>query len=653
MGIIKRVSNIRAVFFACLGLGLLTLAVYFPVGNFEFQSYDDQRYVAANPIIKAGLTRQGVEWAFGFHVSNWHPLTWISHMLDAQLFGMNAGAHHLVNLSLHVANIILLLLVLNRMTRALCPSAVVAALFALHPMHVESEAWVAERKDVLSTFFFMLTLWAYTSYAESKVHPPEPSAQEGRAVRNYVLAILFFTLGLLSKPMLVTLPIVLLLLDYWPLQRVPTKNAKTEFKCVLPLLWEKVPFLLLAMGSSVLTFLAQKSGGAVASLELFSFEARIANACVAYLGYLGKLFWPMDLAVIYLPPVRWPVWRLITAVVVLAGVSALAVWQRFRRPYIIVGWLWFLGTLVPVIGLVQVGSQYMADRYSYVPFIGCFISLAWAGWDFLSSQRGHLESAQGIFSKQRPAFNLIAGGVFWAGPVLLIGTAAAVTRNQLEYWRTPESLFRHCIQATTDNYIAYNNLGAILVNRGKYDEAGPFYAEALRINAGFAETWMNMGTLLAIQGDATNAVEYLQQSVRLAPGCAECYGKLAVTLSQLGRIADAVSAYRESLGLAPDQVAACNNLAWILATHPDSQLRNGPEAVQLAEHACLLTDYKQPLLVGTLAAAYAEAGRFSEAAAMADKAIELANEAGQKEIVRKNRELKALYDARQPYREAP
>lgn len=495
---------------------------------------------------------------------------------------------------------------------------------------------------------------------------------------NYWLALLFFTLGLLSKPMLVTLPFVLLLLDYWPLKRFVIEDEKSKIKKVIPVFLEKVPFFLLAIGSSVVTFLAQRSGGSVASLQLFSFESRVANALAAYASYLEKLIWPAKLAVLYLPPEHWPFWRLTVAVLLLGGITMLAIWQVRLRPYLIVGWLWFLGTLVPVIGLVQVGSQYMADRYSYVPFIGCFICVAWGCRDLAKHQSLHwgYESKNGSKKDPSPrrspfrrgegesstvkeapgigetlAVRFMERGVLWAGSLLVIAAAALTTRNQLAYWHTSESLFRHCVEVTTDNYIAYNNVGAILVNQGKYAEAKPFYAEALRINPAFPDTVMNMGTLLAIQGDVTNAVRYLQQSVQLAPESAECYGKLAVAFSEQGRIQEAVFSYRESLRLKPDQVPACNNLAWILATHPDAQLRNGSEAISLAEHACQLTRYKEPMLVGTLAAAYAEAGRFPEAASMAEKAIKLANTAGQKELANKNRELIELYRAGKAYHE--
>jgi tetratricopeptide (TPR) repeat protein len=680
----------------CALLGLLILVVFWPVSRFDFQAYDDQRYVAANPAVRSGLTRQGLAWALGYHISNWHPLTWISHMVDVQLFGMNSGAHHLTNVFWHIANSVLLLLVLKRMTGALWRSAFVAALFAFHPMHVESVAWIAERKDVLSTFFFMMTLWAYTGYVQSQAQSPKSKADapsrehesqrtSGKSDRrkrlNYWAAILFFSLGLLSKPMLVTLPFVLLLLDYWPLQRLKIKNQLPPKEESLPLLYEKVPFFLLAVASSVLTFLAQRSGGSVASLQLFSFESRIANALAAYAGYLEKLIWPTKLAVLYLPPASWPIWYLAVAFLILAAITVLAVWQIRLRPYFIVGWLWFLGTLIPVIGLVQVGSQYMADRYSYVPFIGCFICIAWGGWDLVKgwqelkscpspspspsglaaltlwrSGRGEGESCTVEKTGGESAITNSRAwqrGPVWGVCLLVLAATALTARHQLGFWQTPESLFRHCVQVTSDNYVAYNNLGASLVNQHRYDEAKTFYQESIRINPAFPDVMANMGTLLALQGDITNAMSYLQRAVELNPESAESYGKLGVALSEQGRAQDAIACYRESLRLRPDQVPACNNLAWILATNPNSGLRNGVEAVGLAQHACQLTGYKQPLLVGTLAAAFAEAGRFSEAIGTADKAIELATSVGQKELAQKNRELRNLYQSGQAYHETP
>ena len=666
---VEKNAKSRGSYLACTLIALLTLLVFWPVRTFEFQSYDDQRYVAANAAIKDGLTAQGIVWAFTtFHVSNWHPLTWLSHMLDVQLFGFNAGAHHFTSLCFHLANTLLLLLVLKQMTGAVWRSAFVAALFALHPTHVESVAWVAERKDVLSAFFFMLTLWAYTLYVErgegrrAKGEGTETQSFHLPTAVYYWCSVIFFALGLLSKPMLVTVPFVLLLLDYWPFRRFQLTTYESGIKDFLPFLVEKIPFFLLAIGSSVVTFLAQRSGGSVASLQVFSIEERLANALAAYAGYLEKLFWPFDLAVLYLPPQQWSSGYIAAAALVLVGITLLLIWRREKFPYLAVGWFWFLGTLVPVIGLVQVGSQYMADRYTYIPYIGCFIGLAWGGWELakeLVSFTARPRSREALTKQAARAVEdsstqhlLVGKTVLWTVALLLFGAAGLRARNQLEFWRTPESLFRHCIEVTTNNYVGYNNLGAILVNQHRYEEAKGFYTEALRINPAFPDAVMNMGTLLALQGDLTNAIQYLQRAVQLSPDSAEAYGKLGVALSQQGRTADAVSCYRESVRLKPDQVPACNNLAWLLATYPDAQLRNGPEAVRLAEHACELTAYKQPMLIGTLAAAYAEAGRFSDATNAACKAIALASAASSAELADKNRKLLELYRSGQAYHEA-
>jgi tetratricopeptide (TPR) repeat protein len=555
----------------------------------------------------------------------------------------------------------------------------VAALFALHPMHVESVAWVAERKDVLSTFFFILTLWAYTRYAQKSkakrldagVQSPKSKVQtpglRHRISWDYALALILFALGLLSKPMLVTVPFLLLLLDLWPLGRIEFKKGKPTITENLPLMLEKVPFLLLSVVSSVITFVAQRSGGSVASLELFSFDSRLENALAAYVGYLQKLVWPSKLAVLYLPAVEWPVWQLGLGLVLMVGITTAVLTQIRMRSYLAVGWFWFVGTLVPVIGLVQVGSQYMADRYSYVPYIGCFICLVWGVWDLVSrfSTKGHPKLVSSPPQTDRnegkgasaPALSKAAHISSWGrllaglACVLVLGALAIVTRNQLEYWRTSETLFRHCIEVTKDNYIAYNNLGAFLVNQHRYTEAKPLYTEALHINPKFPDALINMGTLLALQGDITNALSYLQQGVQLAPASAESIGKLGVALAEQGRMSDAVACYRESLRLNPNQIPACNNLAWILATNPDTQLRNGAEAVAWGEHACKLTDYVQPMLIGTLAAAYAEAGRFPEAVSAAQRAIHLASAAGQTDLAQKNRQLLELYRAGEPYRE--
>ena len=361
----------------CLALALVTFALYAPMLRHGFINLDDQQYITANDHVRAGLTWSGVVWAFKTsEAANWHPLTWISHMTDCQMFGLNAGGHHLVNLLFHIANTLLLFFWLNKLTGALGRSFFVAALFAWHPLHVESVAWAAERKDVLSAFFWMLALIAYARFANlSKVQSPKSKV-------FYILALFLFACGLMSKPMVVTLPFVLLLLDFWPLQRFPISDFR--FPVFFRLVLEKIPFFALAFASCLITYLVQKSGGATWSQAALPFHARIANALVAYVRYISKTFWPADLAVIYPYSRHWPAVLVGGAALVLAAWTGLFLWRARRNPHLIVGWLWFLGTLVPAIGLVQVGSQSMADRYTYIPGIGLFIVIVWGANDLLS-----------------------------------------------------------------------------------------------------------------------------------------------------------------------------------------------------------------------------------------------------------------------------
>jgi hypothetical protein len=362
----------------CLFLTVASISTFWQVLYHEFVDYDDFQYVVENIHVRSGVTWEGIVWAFtATHMSNWHPLTWLSHMMDCQIYGMKAGMHHLTNLLIHVANTLLLFVILKRMTRALWRSAFVAALFALHPLHVESVAWIAERKDVLSTLFWVLTMLTYVRYVERP------------GLVRYVLVLLSFALGLMAKPMLVTLPFVLLLLDYWPLQRVRMGQSRAgdmprinrsetigdQKVVVFRLIWEKAPFFLLAAASGTVTFLAQQSGGSVRSLDLLPIQIRLANALVAYIAYIGKMIWPFKLAVFYPHAGMPPAWHVVGAGLLLACVSVMVIRAAQRSPYAIAGWLWYLGTLVPVIGLVQVASLSMADRYTYVPLIGLFMSL--------------------------------------------------------------------------------------------------------------------------------------------------------------------------------------------------------------------------------------------------------------------------------------
>jgi Flp pilus assembly protein TadD len=634
----------------CALLGGVTLALFWPVCHHGFIVYDDGQYVSENPYVASGLTWPNIVWAFThFHSGNWHPLTWISHMVDVQFFGMRPGLHHLTNVFFHSANTVLLFLLLNAMTDAFWRSAIVAGLFALHPAHVESVAWLAERKDVLSAFFFILTLLAYVGFAKRcKIYDENPKAEENPQFRNpksgetlisearkrrvyYVLTVVCFALGLLSKPMLVTAPFVLLLIDYWPLQRIPWVQG-LKSKAGRRLILEKVPLLGLSAASCIVTYLAQKTGGAVDTLERVPLEARLSNAVVAYLHYLIKLLWPSKLAILYLRPEHWLGWEVGLGILVLAGLTFLSLLAWRKYPWTPVGWLWFLGTLVPVIGLVQVGNQYMADRYTYIPYIGCFIMMVWTAWELAKSSR--------------------LGRTRLAGVTLLVlSTAAALTHAQLQHWKDSETLFKHCIAVTKDNYGAHNILGVTLARQKRFEEARAQFVEALSIKPQYADSLQNLGILLTEHGDFKDALSYLQQAVAVRPESAVVYCKLGLALDLKDQAEQAIIYYRECIRLRPDQEEACNNLAWLLATHPDSKFRDGAEAVRLAEHVCEVTAYQKAPLIGTLAATYAEAGRFQDAIATAEKAIAVARGAGESPVAERNEQLLQLYRAEKPYRE--
>jgi len=451
-----------------LFLMILTFATFEQVRTYDFINYDDNRYITENQHVQSGLTLEGVTWAFTTtHAANWHPLTWLSHMLDCQLYGLNPSGHHLTNLVFHIASTLLLFLVLERMTGALWRSAFVAALFALHPLHVESVAWAAERKDVLSTFFWMLTMWTYVHYVERP------------GFNRYLLVLLSFVLGLLSKPMLVTLPFVLLLVDYWPLGRFQfgrlsgdrrshtPKSSDTgdQKSIVLRLIREKVPFFVLCAISSILTIFAQQKIGALGSLESYTLGSRIANASVSYVRYIEKMVWPRHLAVLYPYQQMLPIWKVLGSGLLLVGVSVLVIRAVRKHPYLGVGWFWYLGTLIPVIGLVQVGKQAMADRYTYVPLIGLFVMIAWGVPDLLAGWRF-----------RKVVLSISTG--------LLLSLLMIVTNLQVKHWQNDITLFEHTLAATSNNFIIHYNLGVAFDRQGKTQEAIAHFAEALRNQAG-------------------------------------------------------------------------------------------------------------------------------------------------------------------------
>lgn len=647
----------------CLVLGLVTLLVFLPVWHHGFIAFDDDEYLVNNPIVKDGLTWAGFKWAFTtFHMANWHPLSWLSHMLDCQLFGPHAGAHHFVSVLFHAANAILLFVVWHRMTGALWPAALIAALFAWHPLHVESVAWAAERKDVLSTLFWILTVWAYAGYAQSTRANGSPIRQIFRS-RGYCLAVVCFALGLMAKPMLVTVPFALLLLDFWPLRRVEASGWGRQ---LFSLAVEKWPFFLLSGASSVVTYLAQ-SREAVNSLEEYSWALRLGNASLAYAGYLIKTIWPANLAVLYPAPYQLAWARVLAAVVVLTGISA-AVWHgRQRRPYLLVGWLWFLGTLVPVIGLVKVGSQAMADRYTYVPLIGIFVMVAYGGRDVVA----RLALRAGV-----PA---TITGVILAGCLL-------ATSRQLRHWEDSETLFRHAVVVTRNNVIACAHYADALVRKGRTEEAATAYREVLRVAPLFAEAHQSYAQLLESQGQLDEALRHYQEAVRLKPGAASL-SNLAALLMKLDRLdealpycdeavrldpanprphylkgkvrydqqrsSEAIGHFRHALNLDPDNLATLTWLSRILSSDLNPQNRSGAEAVVLAERANRLSGGRLWFVLDTLAMAYAEAGRFDLAQVTISNAIATASAAVQKDEVATLEQRLRLYQSHRPYREAP
>jgi tetratricopeptide (TPR) repeat protein len=841
----------------CLALAIITGWLYWPVHTHELIGLDDQDYLVASPHVTTGITANNIVWAFTHrHASNWHPLTWISHMLDRQLFGLDPGKHHLVNVGFHIANSLLLFLILQRMTRKRWQCAFVAALFALHPLHVESVAWIAERKDVLSTFFFMLTLAAYARYAEKAegrrrttdehrwtqirgktstegneenqglVRKLRESGEQGKSSLSsfasvnsgfkaggrgwYGLALLFFALGLMSKPMLVTLPFVLLLLDFWPLNRVPGFKFQVSsfrfqvsgFSSIRRLVFEKIPFFALSAVSCALTIWAQSMGVAIASVQQLSLFDRITNSVASYLGYAEKMFLPINLSVYYPFPVEPPIEEAVLALFFLFIVTAYAVAMAKRRPYLLAGWLWYLGTLVPVIGLLQVGAQAMADRYTYIPLIGLFIMLTWLATDIAAQWK----------------YKTICLGLAAA---MILPACATLTARQLAFWQNDRTLFGHGVEVDNQNYVAWAQMGSSYIKENKYDQAIIYYQRATQVKPNSSATWIGMAMslerldrweesqkafqkaetlspenwlihnnyavalmkhgdfdgaevelqkarqldpdlieprlnhalLLQKRGNLTDAARENESILQVDPASWAACLRLADILFMLGKSDEAISRYRDTLRLNPHVtdariglgqaltekrdfagamaeyssvlqsdpknakaldglgfvlagegrlpeakarflesmqldpknpavhfhyamclsiqqqlpeiileyrkaleldgqfLPALNNLAWLLASHSDPHIRNGKEAVELAQRACRLTNNEQPFYLGTLAAAYAEAGLFNDAVATAEKARDLAGKQGLKDLAERNGQLLELYRAGKPCHE--
>ncbi|HOX58733.1 MAG TPA: tetratricopeptide repeat protein [Candidatus Paceibacterota bacterium] len=767
----------------CALLVGVTFVVYWPVTQHGFINLDDPDYVTRNAHVRRGVTPAGMLWAFTTdHAANWHPLTWLSHMLDVQLFGLKPGPHHLVSLGIHAANALLLFLLLKGMTGALWRSALVAALFALHPLHVESVAWVSERKDVLSTFFGLLAVWTYAAYARKcGVHPAAVSPARGETPNSkttgvpathhaprttsspilqpavsslqppawpyYLLSLLSFALSLMSKPMLVTLPFLLLLFDHWPLNRLQlntqqaTRDTPPASTLLLRLVLEKLPYFALSAFSCTVTLIAQRRGGAVGSSEEFPMLERISNAVMAYLSYLGKTFWPHSLTMFYPYRQDWSTGAVLSAGLLLLALSVVALISVRRRPFCAVGWFGFLGTLVPTIGLVQAGTQAMADRYGYLPLVGLFCAVVWGASELLHRWRG------------RQAILAVLGSI------ALLACLTATLR-QLSHWRSTEALCRHALRVTSGNFLAHSMLGSGLLTQGRHDEARAELATALQIHPDALPALVDMGRLLvktgkdeeaaaffertlaqnpqtspahyllagilARKGESNDATRHFEAAIAIDPDCLDTRNDLAAhliacgkpdvglthglaalrldpnspmghfnaakALTLLGKPAQAVAHYQAATAVSPDfweahlncaqvlqdlgqhdtaethlrkvlrlrpdcieahRVLAAlysvqnrpreqareyaellrlnpewpevqNNLAWLLATHSDPQVRNGAQAVPLAERACRLTRGTNLSMLSTLAAAYAEAGRVADAVSTQQKVCDLA-----------------------------
>ena len=528
----------KRIVLTCLALILACAVIYAPVRHFGFMtSWDDSDYVTDNAYVSQGLTSQGVAWAFtSMAASNWHPLTWLSHMLDVQLFGMDPGPQHVVNLLFHILNTLLLFGLLHRATGAWGRSAFVAGLFAVHPLHVESVAWIAERKDVLSAFLWLLAMWAYVSYARRP------------RVSQYLIVALLFGLGLLAKPMLVTLPFALLLLDFWPLRRVKFEGdgwaaLRGRWRDVSRLVREKAPLMILAAASCIVTFSAQQRGGAVVTAA--SLSARLGNAAVSYVAYIGKMLWPLHLAAFY-PARLLSVWSVSAGVGLLIGITILAVRAGQRRGFFLAGWLWYVGTLVPVIGIVQVGGQAMADRYTYIPSIGLFLIAAWGLPELLHGWR-----------QRSVALSVAAVGA--------LAVFAGLARAQVPYWSDGVALWRHALEATEDNPVANNNLGGLLLKQGQETQAIPYLAEALRVRPNYPEALNFMGMALMYQGQLDRAASYFNEALRVRPASPLAQDNLGAALMFQGKLDEAAPHVAEALRLRPDFADAHENMGRILA----------------------------------------------------------------------------------------
>jgi Flp pilus assembly protein TadD len=596
----------------------LTWAVFAQTGNYQFVNYDDPLYVLDNAHVRAGLTWRGIAWAFTHvHSQNWHPLTTISHMLDCQLFGVSPGAHHLVNVFFHSIAAVVLFILLAQITNSIWASAFVAAVFAIHPLRVESVAWIAERKDVLSGVFFMLTLLAYFRWTRKQT------------VGRYLATSILFACGLMSKPMLITTPIILLLLDYWPLNRSPafakatagrqrSEDSGQNRSAWSRLLIEKIPLFALSIGSCFATLWAQNF--ALGSTQFLPLQWRITNALFSYFEYVRQMFWPVDLIPFYVHPEnRLENWRLLFAAIILTAVTTIVFIRRRKNPYLIVGWFWYLIMLIPVIGFVQVGLQGHADRYTYLPQIGLDIALVWLIWDLTKSC---LPRRSASARAGRPQTIILSA----AAAIVLI-TLSSLSWKQTTHWRDTEALWRHTLAVTPDSDVAHAGLGGILFVRGQIDESIDHYERALRLRDGNVAAHFGLGRSLAAKQKTDAAIFHFQKALSIQPDNIGASNDLGVMFASKGEIREAISAWEQSLSFDPDNADAANNIAWVRATAADPDLRDGREALELAQRA-LRSGGENPVALRTLAAAQAENGQFAEAIATCRRGEELAQKNG-------------------------
>jgi len=656
----------------CLFLVAISLAVFGQTIRYDFVNFDDDLYVYNAPVIKAGITIQGLALAvIAPHARNWHPLTTISHMLDCQLYGLKASGHHGTNVLLHTIAVLLLFFVLRQMTTAVWKSAIVATLFAIHPLHVESVAWVSERKDVLSAVVFLLMLSAYVRYTRT------------HSITHYLVVAVLFVAGLMSKPMLVTVPFILLLVDYWPLGRFGERSSVEDDKHLSPgnekrtitsLLLEKIPLLVLSAAACGITFVLQKrAAGAIPPLPLLW---RAQNALVSHIIYIWKTVWPTRLAIFYPHPNNTlTIWQVAGAMTLLSAITLAAIVLRKQRPYLFTGWFWYVGMLVPVIGLVQVGEQGHADRYTYLPHIGLFMLAVWLVADLTGVH------------KSRARFAVAAAGVI----IVALGWAAVI---QTSYWRNSETLWTHALAVTSDNDLAHNNLAYLYTDRGELDKAISHFEAASRIrsrkldphyNVGSAFVEMNLADALGLKGQADEAMLHYEEAIKLVPNYADAYYNRGNILFANGRVdeaiadwektlqiqpndadahtclgnallrqglrTEAIAHYEKAMVLAPEDPHSRNNIAWLLATSCDATIRDGAKAVGFANEAVQFSGGREPSFLRTLAAAYAESGRFSEAVAAARQASVIATMQGKTKLANSLEKDLVLYRSRLPLRE--